>query len=372
MAVMGTTTGLTATNVGGRSGRIQRRGRRSLATWFAVMLVALLGMGCSGGQTPSGSTASVEKSGSYPVTIEHRYGSTTLDQKPSRVVVIGLQEQDALIALGTVPVAVMTWDGYFSSGVLGPWSKALLGEQPAPAELSFAADGAPPYEEIANLKPDLIVGLYSDLSDTQYARLSQIAPTLAQPKDTNDYAATWEQITPTLAQALDEKAQGDQLLAQTRARIAQTRAQFPQFDGKTGLSIYRNADGYSVSAATDPRGQFLQMLGFTQSQAVKDALGDNFDATISFERADLIDADVLVWEPQDVGALKRELAADPIYSGLRVAREDRSVYIQAGSDASCAYYFASVLSIPYLLDRLAPQIAVAVDGNPATVPATVT
>ena len=238
--------------------------------------------------------------------------------------------------------------------------------------LSFAADGAPPYEEIANLTPDLIVGLYSDLTDTQYARLSQIAPTLAQPKDTNDYAATWEQITPILARALDEKAKGDQLLAQTREKIAETKSTYPQFEGKTGLSVYRNEDGYSVSAANDPRGQFLQMLGFTQSAAIKDALGENFDATISFERADLIDADVLVWEPKDVAALKAELAADPIFSRLRVAREDRSVFIQGGSDASCAYYFASVLSIPYLLDRLAPQIAVAIDGNPNTVPAIVT
>lgn len=47
------------------------------------------------------------------------------------------------------------------------------------------------------------------------------------------------------------------------------------------------------------------------------------------------------------------------------------MFIQGGSDASCAYYFASVLSIPYLLDRLAPQLAVALDGNPDTVPAIV-
>ncbi|WP_277624738.1 iron-siderophore ABC transporter substrate-binding protein [Mycolicibacterium neoaurum] len=345
-------------------------GGRGRVLMLFVMLFALVAAGCSSSRTDSAATAA-QPSGSYPVTIDHRYGSTTLEQKPSRVVVIGLQEQDTLIALGTVPVAVMTWDGYFTTGVLGPWSKDLLGDRQAPAELSFAADGAPPYEEIANLKPDLIVGLYSDLTDTQYARLSQIAPTLAQPKDTNDYAATWEQITPILAQALDEKAKGDELLAQTREKIAETKSAYPQFEGKTGLSVYRNEDGYSVSAATDPRGQFLQMLGFTQSAAVKDALGENFDATISFERADLIDADVLVWEPKDVAALKAELAADPIFSRLRVAREDRSVFIQGGSDASCAYYFASVLSIPYLLDRLAPQLAVALDGNPDTVPAIV-
>lgn len=349
------------------------RGCRTLAAWLALALLALVATGCSSTQRDSSPDASgAETSGAYPVTIDHRYGSTTLERKPSRVVVVGLQEQDTLIALGTVPVAVMTWDGYFQSGVLGPWSKALLGDRPAPAELSFAADGAPPYEEIANLKPDLIVGLYSDLSDTQYARLSQIAPTLAQPKDTNDYAATWEQITPVLAQALDEKAKGEQLLTQTRDKISDIRAKYPQFQGKTGLSVYRNEDGYSVSAATDPRGQFLEMLGFVQSQAIRDAMGDNYDATISFERADLIDADVLVWEPEDVAALKAQLAADPIFSRLRAAREDRSVFIQGGSDASCAFYFASVLSIPYLLDRLAPQVAVAVDGDPAVVPAIVT
>ena len=349
------------------------RVNRRLVSWLVLALVALLTVSCSSDTSTDGAAPSSSgQSGAYPVTIDHRYGSTTLEAKPTRVVVVGLQEQDTLIALDTVPVAVMTWDGYFSSGVMGPWAKDLIGSRPQPAELSFAADGAPPYEEIANLRPDLIVGIYSDLSDTQYARLSQIAPTLAQPKDVKDYAATWEQITPMLATALDKPAEGEKLVQQTRDEIAATRAKYPQFDGKTGLSIYRNEDGYSVSSSSDPRGQFLAMLGFTQSQAIKDAIGDNYDATISFERADLIDADVLVWEPEDIPALKAQLAADPVFSRLRVAREDRQVFIQGGSDASCAYYFASVLSIPYLLDRLAPQLAVAIDGNPQNVPAAIT
>src|SRR5690349_18320733 len=47
----------------------------------------------------------------YPVTIEHKYGSTTITEFPERIVLVGLTEQDALLALGVVPVATREWYG---------------------------------------------------------------------------------------------------------------------------------------------------------------------------------------------------------------------------------------------------------------------
>ena len=45
------------------------------------------------------------------MTIQHKYGSTTIEQPPERVVVVGLRDQDALLALGIVPVATTEWFG---------------------------------------------------------------------------------------------------------------------------------------------------------------------------------------------------------------------------------------------------------------------
>src|SRR5262245_38105575 len=47
----------------------------------------------------------------FPVTSEHKFGATTITAKPERVVAVGLVEQDALLALGVVPVATREWYG---------------------------------------------------------------------------------------------------------------------------------------------------------------------------------------------------------------------------------------------------------------------
>jgi iron complex transport system substrate-binding protein len=74
----------------------------------------------------------------FPVTISHKYGSTTIDAEPRRVVVAGLREQDALLALGTVPVATTEWFGKHP-GAIFPWAKATLGSAKLPTVLSSTA-----------------------------------------------------------------------------------------------------------------------------------------------------------------------------------------------------------------------------------------
>ena len=60
---------------------------------------------------------------------------------------LGYTDQDAYIALGTVPVAVTDWMG-FGSGV-GPWAAPLLdGARP---EVLKDTDGIP-FEQIAALR----------------------------------------------------------------------------------------------------------------------------------------------------------------------------------------------------------------------------
>ena len=43
---------------------------------------------------------------SFPVTIKHAYGETTVPAKPLRIVTWGWSTQDAVIALGEVPVGI--------------------------------------------------------------------------------------------------------------------------------------------------------------------------------------------------------------------------------------------------------------------------
>src|SRR5262245_5354376 len=58
----------------------------------------------------SGSTTNGEV-GTFPVTITHKYGQTTIDATPARVISVGFVDQDTILALGVTPVAVRDWYG---------------------------------------------------------------------------------------------------------------------------------------------------------------------------------------------------------------------------------------------------------------------
>ena len=63
----------------------------------------------------------------FPVTIEHKYGETTIDAEPQRVVSIGFAEHDGLLALGVIPVGVRDWYGEqpFATWI---WAQDELGD----------------------------------------------------------------------------------------------------------------------------------------------------------------------------------------------------------------------------------------------------
>src|SRR5690606_11042198 len=64
--------------------------------------------------TASGTVAATEPAaGAFPVTIEHEFGETTIEQAPERVVAAGFNEVDFLLAFGVVPVGVRDFIGSY-------------------------------------------------------------------------------------------------------------------------------------------------------------------------------------------------------------------------------------------------------------------
>ncbi|GAB2984876.1 iron-siderophore ABC transporter substrate-binding protein [Amycolatopsis acidiphila] len=332
---------------------------RRRAVLAGALVSALLAVaGCGGDDTaqqPQGAAG-----GAYPVTIAHKYGSTTVDSAPKRVVTVGLTDQDALLALGVVPVGTTEWLGNFP-GAIGPWAQDKLGTAAKPEVLSNT-DG-PQYEKIAALRPDLILGLYSALTQEQYDTLSKIAPTIAQPKEYADYGIPWQDSVRTVGKVLGRSADADKLVSDVEGQFTKARTDNPQFVGATALvaTVYQ---GYFVYGSEDPRSRVLAALGFALPPDLDQVIGNKFGANISAERADLLDVKALVWlAGPDTRAT---LDADKLYSGLDVAKQKREVLVPDDSEFGSAMSFVSVLSLPYLLDQLVPQLAKAVDGNPAT------
>ena len=339
--------------------------RRTTRTIAAVMSTALLGIGLTAcGDENSSSNADRAASGSsaFPVTITHKYGTTEITSEPKRIVVVGLTEQDALLSLGVVPIATTEWFGAYP-GAVWPWAQDELGSAAKPAVLTNT-DGYQ-FEKIAAQRPDLIIGIYSELTQDDYTTLSKMAPVVAQPKDAIDYGVSWQDVTLTVGAAVGRKAQAEKLVADVEGKIAQARTVNPKFAGATAL-MATTWEGYYVYGSQDARGRFLTALGFKLPAGLDQLTGKEFGVSLSKERTDLLDTDALIWLIEDHATDKAKIQADPLYAKLDVKTQARDIYLENEELLGGATSFVTVLSVPFLLDGLVPQLAAAVDGDPAT------
>jgi iron complex transport system substrate-binding protein len=299
--------------------------------------------------------------GAFPVTIAHKYGSTTIAKEPKRVVVAGLREQDALLALGLVPVATTEWFGKHP-GAIFPWATAKLRNAKVPTVLS-STDGLQ-VEKIAAQRPDLIMAIYSGMTKKEYTALSKLAPVVAQPKGEVDYGSTWQEETTITGTAVGRSARAAELVAQTEKLVSDAAAAHPEFKGKTAVNV-SDYQGIFVYGPQDVRTRMLVDLGFRYPQALRDAFPKDFGGQLSAEKVDAIDNDALIWFADGDRSVAR-LKKDPVYSKLTVRKEGRDIFILAKDRVYEATSFPSVLSMPLLLKELVPRLAAAVDGDPST------
>ncbi|MFE4962880.1 iron-siderophore ABC transporter substrate-binding protein [Streptomyces sp. NPDC056660] len=334
----------------------------------SVLLVTATAVACGSADSASdsasaGSTGSSASAGAYPVTIAHKYGSTTIKSEPKRIVTVGLTDQDAVLALGKVPVGTTEWLGGYK-GAIGPWAQDKLGSAAVPTVLKDTGTG-PQVEKIAALRPDLVLAVYGGLTKAQYESLSKFAPVVAQPKEYNDYGVPWQRQTEEIGQALGKADEARTLVSGVEAKFAATKKANLEFAKATAV-MATPYQGVFVYGSQDPRSRLLSDLGFSLPKDLDKVIGDQFGAQISKERYDLLDQDVAVWIAPDTTTSVTKLHGDPIYGDLNVVKQGREVYIKETSDYGNAVSLSTVLSIPYVLDRLVPQLAAAVDGKTAT------
>lgn len=331
---------------------------RSLAV--AGLLVASVALsGCGSDAEPQASgTPTSGAAAAFPVSIEHRLGTTVVPEKPERVVVVGLTEQDILLELGIVPVATTEWYGKQPSAVW-PWAQDLL-KGAKPTVLSNS-DGIQ-FERIVDLAPDLIIGTNSGVSKSDYAKLSKIAPTITNAKGGTDYFSPWQDQTRIIAKAVGLPDQGEQLVARVEKAYADAKADHPEF-AKLTATFSQGApyDGllyvYPDGLGTD----FLSELGFSMTKGLeKYAPEAGSQAEISAENVNLIDADVMVFATESA-TMFDELQRWSTIGNLKGVKENRSVYTD--ETLAGAIYFLTPLSQMYVLEKILPQLEKAAAGQ---------
>ena len=245
-------------------------------------------------------------------------------------------------------------------GSVGPWTTQALGGATPEIITSFDVN----VEQVAAFKPDLIVGLYRDLTPELYAQLSAIAPTLARPAEYPDYGVPIGVVRSIVGQALGESDLAAQQQAEIDARLAAARAANPDFAGKTIAAVMPRTDGPGWFGYTeiDPRVRTLLELGFTQSPNIALPADQPFNIEISKENTAEIDADIVVVFDQP--HLRDTLLADPLFLAVPAVRDGRVAWVTDDNQLA-AYSFNSSLSLPYALDALLPELAKAVAGEGA-------
>ncbi|EPX82761.1 ABC-type Fe3+-hydroxamate transport system, periplasmic component [Rubellimicrobium thermophilum DSM 16684] len=291
----------------------------------------------------------------FPLTLETKFGPVTIEERPERVATLDFNGADNLLALGIQPVVIRHWYGDWPETVW-PWAEEALTTQPV-------VIGSPiDIEAVAAADPDVIIGLWSGITEEEFRQLSLIAPVVAVPPGTGDYALPWEEQVRIMSRAVGRAEEAETQIADIEARIAGIRERHPDWQGRTATVAFFWGDRLGVYGPQDIRAQLLHRLGLETPQAVSEAVPpDAFSVDVSAERPDLIDADAVIWftdQPQEA------LLALPIRAGMRAPSEGRE--IMADEMMASAFSHATLLSLPYALERLEPMIAAAIDGDPAT------
>lgn len=294
----------------------------------------------------------------FPVTIKHVFGATTVAKPPERIVTWGLSSQDALIALGKVPVGMPTFRSEGFDHDILPWTAegiaALGGAEP------FIFDNATdiPVEQIAALKPDLILAVHSGISAEDYGRLSQIAPVIAYPGEA--WTTTWQDVITITGRAIGKPAEGEALVADLKQFVLDQAAARPQMAGKSFVTLIDYNNEIGIHSAADTRASFLASAGMVIAEKVDGAgEGELYWYPLSYELFDTIPADILI------GYFHTPALADEFFSRPFVKAAPqvaRGAYVKMDDRAlNMAMISMSALSLRWGVPRYFDKIAAAAE-----------
>lgn len=280
---------------------------------FAISILLSLSFiltACGGKNEESNNSADKPKA-EETRTIEHAMDTTDVPANPERIVILTNEGTEALLALGIKPAgAVKSWTG-------DPWYDHIAEQMEG--VVNVGTESQVNLEEIAKLKPDLIIG-NKMRHENIYPQLKAIAPTVFA----ETLRGSWKENFTLYAKAVNQEAKGKQVLDDYAARIA-------DFKVKAGdklnqqVSIVRFMAGDARIYHKDSfSGVILQEIGFARpdSQNVNDFAEKN----VTKERIPAMDGDVIFYFTYDEGdgkgnANEADWVNDPLWKKLSAVQK---------------------------------------------------
>lgn len=333
----------------------------------AATAAASLLAGCT---TGSGDTSSSNSSGAAgeSYTVKHAFGETTFESIPQRVAVVNYwKNPDVLLDLGVVPVGTPTVTYGGNAAGSTDWFDAKLAELGGETPTFYNETDGPDYEALAQLNPDAIFSVYTDMSQEVYDKLSGIAPVVAMPEGVASYAASWEQVVEQAGAMLQKQNEAQKLIEATHKTIEDAAAQYSQLSGKTFAAGMFSLEEQTFSAytATDSRSQFLTSLGMEISPYITQNTADDsgFFIAVSGEVVDQVEADV-VWAWGTSASDEADIKADSLFSQMP-AVADGGLVVETDNAVSIAVSAASPLSLNWVLTetQTLQKLSVAADKS---------
>lgn len=212
--------------------------------------------------TASASASSTEAATSWPLTITHELGETTIPAQPERIVSTSLTLTGSLLAIdapviasaATTPDAQLTDD----NGFFAQWADVAVDRGVEVLYPNLELD----LEAVTAADPDLIViaTTGADSTGDAYEQLSEIAPTIA----INYSNKSWQDVAGILGEATGHEAEATATLASYDAHVAEVAAAITVPAGDVNAIVYNGTERDSAFAKPGgPHADLLDSLGFT-------------------------------------------------------------------------------------------------------------
>lgn len=301
---------------------------RTLAAAGAALL--LLGLAaCTGGtSTTSATSATATASAAFPVTIDNCGTEVTLDQEPTRVLLVNNDSVANLEALGAidrvVAITATPQTGLYSADTY----TALSALQVLSTTTNSTGGSVVSQEAILGADPDLVIAPENAVDRTALAAagIAVYSPTAycadppAELTQTATFDRVWDELT-TYGQLLGLQDEAAQVIADTKADVAGLGAA----DAGTAVALYVSSGGSVLSPYGGPSmvTPVFEAAGLTNVYADSDQRV--FDASIE----DLTSRDpgtiVLLYSGDDPEATRSAFLSAPGVSALTAVRNDRVI-----------------------------------------------